>query len=294
MTDKPVFRFAPSPNGNMHLGHAYSALSTYHFSQKMNGRFLLRLEDIDTNRCRQEFIDGIFEDLEWLGIEWEEPVRKQSEHFSDYKNALNKLEEKNLIYPCFATRKEVMEAINAQQKPVYPLDPDGVPIYPSLHKYLSKHEVEKFIREGQAYCYRLNMQAALESISNKASLNITYMNDEGETSIEIAEPQRWGDVIVMRKDTPTSYHLSVVVDDALQNVSHVTRGMDLKNATDLHRLLQELLGLPSPVYYHHKLLLDKNGEKFSKSKSSQSLKDLRTTGYNFEEFLNDFFRDLKV
>ncbi len=279
MSNRPIFRFAPSPNGYLHLGHAYSALINYNTAQSMQGNFILRIEDIDTNRTREEYVKSIFDDLEWLGLTWEKEIRRQSEHFPEYKKALNILLEKGLLYKCFATRREISEAINSKNSPVYPLDPDGTPLYPQLHKHLSPAEVEDRVHNGQHFAYRIDMDAALKYIADQGyPLNVKYMNSNKEVLERPAEPQLWGDTILMRKDTPTSYHLSVVVDDAIQNITHVVRGQDLEAATDLHRLLQELLGLPSPIYYHHSLLLDENGQKLSKSRGSKSLNDLRKEG----------------
>lgn len=250
----------------------------------MNGRFILRIEDIDINRTREEYIQSMFDNLKWLGMTWETEVRRQSEHFPEYRKSLDLLMKKGLLYKCFATRKEISEAIADKQSPVYPLDPDGTPLYPHLHKHLSKAEIDDRINNSEHFAYRIDMDAALKYISGrKSSLTVKYMNADGEIFERTAEPQLWGDTIIMRKDTPTSYHLSVVVDDAIQNITHVVRGQDLEAATDLHRLLQELLGLPSPIYYHHRLLLDENGQKLSKSRGSKSLNDLRNEGVQPEQ-----------
>ncbi len=284
MSNRPIFRFAPSPNGYLHLGHAYSAVVNYKFSQSMEGHFILRIEDIDTGRTREDFINSIYDDLKWLGLDWDTLVRRQSKHFPDYQKALEQLLEKGLLYKCFATRKDIAEAIANKNSPVYPLDPDGTPLYPQLHKHLSKAEIDRYGSEGKVFAYRIDMDAALQYlVSENRQLTVKSMDESGNLYERTAEPGRWGDTVIMRKDTPTSYHLSVVVDDAIQNVTHVVRGKDLEAASDLHVLLQELLGLPSPVYHHHGLLLDENGQKLSKSRGSKSLNDLRKEGVTAEE-----------
>lgn len=287
MIKPPVFRFAPSPNGYLHLGHVYSALVTCHMAKKINGRFLLRLEDIDIGRTRQEFIEAIYEDLKWMGLSWEEPVRRQSEHFSEYEEKINILLENDLIYPCFATRKEISEAIVVKNTPAYPLDPDGAPIYPQIYKNMSASELESRKKTGQLYAYRLDMDAALAFVKEKSlSLTIKIMDEHGTIKLKQASPERWGDTVLVRKDTPTSYHLSVVCDDAKQGVTHITRGKDLEAATDLHALLQAIFELPSPIYHHHPLLIDKTGQKLSKSKGSKSIREMREEGCSPQQIID--------
>ncbi len=271
-----IFRFAPSPNGHLHLGHALSALVTYEMAMDAGARFLLRIEDIDIARCRPEYEAQMLEDLAWLGLEWETPVRRQSEHFRTYEQALNTLAQMGLLYPCFASRKEIAaEAVSGKA------DPDGAPLYPGLHKQLSDGDVQRRKQAGEPFALRLDMENALAAAHRMSPGPLTFREMErGASKPEIvsAEPARWGDAIIARKDVPTSYHLSVVVDDALQGVTHVTRGRDLYAATDIHRLLQVLLGLPEPVYHHHSLLTDEAGRKLSKSHKDKSLKSLRAEG----------------
>ncbi|MGO4706078.1 tRNA glutamyl-Q(34) synthetase GluQRS [Microvirga sp. 2MCAF38] len=272
----PVFRFAPSPNGRLHLGHAYSALLNQDLASRLNGRLLLRIEDIDITRCRPDFEQGIYDDLSWLGLRWEKPVRRQSEHFEDYRAAARRLRSMRLLYPCFCSRKTIMEAVarnEAASGNPWPRDPDGAPLYPGLCLSCSVDEAEKRIAAGEDHAWRLDMQAALASAPGP----YTYrrFDKQGREELVEAHPERWGDAVIVRKETPTSYHLSVVMDDALQGVTHVVRGQDLEASTDLHVLLQRLLGLPTPLYHHHGLVQDSNGDKLAKSRGSESLAELR-------------------
>lgn len=290
-----VFRFAPSPNGELHLGHAYSALLNAELARRNGGRFLLRIEDIDTARCTPEFEVGIFRDLEWLGLQWEEPVRRQSEHFDDYRAALDRLIEHGLVYPAFMSRGEVRSYIAGQPDKgrKWPRDPDGAPLYPPADKGLTAPERRRRIDAGEMFAWRLDMDRAAERLGQTLAWRELAPQPPHEVGIESsprarhilsdagiiqAKPARWGDVILARKDTPTSYHLSVVVDDALQGVTHVVRGSDLYEATSVHRLLQELLGLPEPKYHHHRLMLGPDGRKLSKSERSTGLRALREGG----------------
>ena len=268
---QPVFRFAPSPTGYLHLGHAYSAFVDFALCQRAGGKFLLRIEDTDLTRCRPEFESAIYEDLRWLGIEWEEPVRRQSEHFGAYRAALDKLSDLDLLYPSFMSRAEI-EA--ATRDPSWPRDPDGVPLYPGTERTLTPSEIAARIAAGVPVSQRLKMDEAMAHVGPLGWIEEGF----GERRAIEAEPARWGDVVMARKDTPTSYNLSVVVDDALQGVTHVVRGRDLYDATSVHVLLQKLLGLPSPVYHHHRLILDADGRKLSKSDGSLSLRALRDSG----------------
>lgn len=273
-----VFRFAPSPNGELHLGHAFSALLNADLAKRAQGRLLLRMEDIDTTRCTPEFEAAIYRDLEWLGLEWEQPVRRQSEHFADYAEALEKLKAMDLVYPAFMSRGEVRAWIAEHETAgkVWPRDPDGAPLYPPPEKLLSNAERASRIATGQPFAWRLDMEKALNALT---ALNWSEFDPTtGKLERINAKPGQWGDVILARSDTPTSYHLSVVVDDALQGVSHVVRGRDLYEATGVHRLLQSLLALPEPLYHHHRLILDADGRKLSKSENSTGLRQLREAG----------------
>lgn len=281
MTGPPVLRFAPSPNGPLHLGHAYSALVGFEAARRLGGRFLVRIEDIDVGRCREAFVEGIFEDLAWLGIAYERPVLRQSQHFAVYTKAAEWLEAQGLLYPCFASRTEIWQAAASG-----PCDPDGAPLYPGLHKGLPATEIEARIAEGEAYALRLDMERALAAAAERLGgrpLTFTELGESGKPTVIEARPERWGDTVILRKDVPASYHLAVVVDDARQGVTHVTRGRDLYAATDLHRLIQVLLGLPEPVYQHHRLISDAQGRKLAKSEGASSLADLRAAGVSSRE-----------
>ena len=252
----PVFRFAPSPNGHLHLGHAFSALLNYDLARRAGGRLLLRIEDIDPARCRPEYEDAIYEDLAWLGIGWEPPVRRQSEHLADYRRALEKLSAQGLVYPSFESRAEIAKLVAEREADgPWPRDPDGAPLYPGAAKQLPPERARAAIDSGAPYALRLDMDAA---IARAGDLAWTEQGEgpDGETGLIAANPHAWGDVILARKETPTSYHLSVVVDDALQGVTDVVRGQDLFHATSVHRLLQHLLGLTEPRYRHHRLIRD--------------------------------------
>ncbi len=255
-----IFRFAPSPNGYLHLGHAYSAIVNFEAARASGGRFLLRIEDIDTARCRPEFESAIYEDLAWLGLEWQKPVLRQSTRMAAYRAALAGLQDQNLVYPCFCTRK-----VLAQNATTF--DPDGTAIYPGLCKQLSKAE-QGHRMSLEPYALRLDMARA-------AQTDLAWQNDAQTIT---ATPQIWGDVILARKHIGTSYHLAVTLDDALQGVTHVVRGQDMFASTHIHRLLQHLLGLPTPLYRHHTLLRDDAGGKLSKSRMSKPLRTWRAEG----------------
>ena len=271
MTVQPVFRFAPSPTGHLHLGHAYSALLDYELCRKVRGRFLLRIEDTDVTRCRPEYEAAIYDDLRWLGLEWEEPVRRQSDHFAEYRRALDRLQELGLVYPSFLSRAEIEAATS---DPAWPRDPDGVPLYPGSQERTGLAESAAKIAAGALPAQRLRMDEAASRTGPLAWAE----QGSGATETIVADPLAWGDVVVARKDTPTSYHLSVVVDDALQGITHVVRGRDLFDATSIHMLLQRLLDLPSPVYHHHRLITDAGGRKLAKSNRDTSLRSLREAG----------------
>jgi glutamyl-Q tRNA(Asp) synthetase len=274
----PIFRFAPSPNGYLHLGHAYSALLNCDLARRAGGRLLLRIEDIDTARCKPEFEAAIVEDLAWLGIEWETPVRRQSEHLDVYLDALNKLAAQGLVYPSFESRAEIARLVAQREaNGPWPRDPDGAPLYPGNAKSLSPGERARLIGSGAPYALRLDMAAARARSGELAWIE-QGEGPDGETGVVAAQPQVWGDVILARKETPTSYHLSVVIDDALQGVTDVVRGQDLFWSTSVHRLLQKLLDLPQPAYRHHRLVLDAAGQKLSKSTNATGLRELRAGG----------------
>jgi glutamyl-Q tRNA(Asp) synthetase len=274
----PVFRFAPSPNGYLHLGHAFSALLNFDLARASGGRLLLRIEDIDPTRCRAEYEEAIYQDLAWLGISWEAPVRRQSEHLGAYRKALDKLAAQGLIYPGFESRADIAKLVRQREaQGPWPRDPDGAPLYPGEAKLLSEDARAALVETGVPYALRLDTSAA---IARAGELSWTECGEgpNGETGRLVAAPQVWGDVVLARKETPTSYHLSVVVDDALQGVTDVVRGADLFHATSVHRLLQQLLGLPEPVYRHHRLICDEAGHKLAKSTRSTALRELRAQG----------------
>jgi glutamyl-Q tRNA(Asp) synthetase len=272
-----IFRFAPSPNGFLHLGHALSALLNADMAKQAGGRLLLRIEDIDRTRCRPELEAAIYEDLAWLGIEWEEPVRRQSDHFEEYRAALEQLEREGLVYPAFESRAEIARLVAdaAGGTGEWPTDPDGAPLYPGRSRVLSAEE-EAHRREREPFALRLDLQKALARVSLPLAWQET---GEGGVRSPEARPELWGDVILGRKETPASYHLSVVLDDALQGVTHVVRGVDLYQSTSIHQLLQELLRLPAPVYHHHRLVFSADGKKFAKRDKSTTLRDLRAGGW---------------
>jgi len=274
----PVFRFAPSPNGYLHLGHAFSALLNLDLARQTGGRLLLRIEDIDLTRCKPEFETAIYEDLAWLGIAWDEPVRRQSEHLADYREALEKLSAQNLVFPSFETRGEIAKLVAQREASGrWPRDPDGAPLYPGTAKLLSSDERARLLGSDAPYALRLDMAAACARAGDLFWAEHGEGPD-GEVGAVAARPEAWGDVVLARKETPTSYHLSVVVDDALQGVTEVVRGQDLFWSTSVHRLLQQLLGLPQPAYRHHRLILDAAGGKLSKSTEATGLRELRAGG----------------
>ena len=259
-----VTRFAPSPTGLLHLGHAFAALT----AAEAGERFILRIEDIDTSRAREEFVTVIFEDLAWLGLRWEEPVLRQSTRFDAYRAALAKLDAQDLLYPCFCTRADIAAASEA------PHGPEG-PVYPGTCRHLSTDERSTRVASGAQYALRLDVAKAAVKAGP-----LTFI-EHGEPVA--ADPLLFGDIVLARKDTPTAYHLAVVVDDAFQGVTMVTRGVDLLPATHVQRLLQVLLGLPTPAYAHHRLILDENGKKFSKRDHAVTLRDLRDHGVTPEQ-----------
>jgi len=279
MTSRPVLRLAPSPNGYLHLGHAYSALLNADLATRLGGRLLLRIEDIDLQRSRPEFVTQLIEDLTWLGLSWDRPVRRQSEHFADYQQAASTLEAKGLLYPCFASRKEIETAAGSFTAQ----DPDGAPIYPGIWRNADAGEVARRKSTGEPFTLRLDMSRALSQISAPLTFTTFGFSDPSLSRSHTAIPSNWGDAVIVRKDTPTSYHLSVVVDDALQGVTHVLRGQDLEPATDLHRLLQHLLGVAPPSYHHHRLIAGPDGRKLSKSFGDTSIAQLRRDGATLDD-----------
>jgi len=281
-----IFRFAPSPNGYLHLGHAYSALLNDDMARAANGRLLLRIENIDAARCRPEYEAAIHEDLGWLGIAWQPAVRRQSDHFDDYQAAVTKLEAMGLLYPSFESRSEIAALVAERDRQGHwPRDPDGVPLYPGRAREMTKDERDRRRREGEPFALRLAVESAIDRALNVApacgsalTWNETGSGPQGQSGLVAAMPQIWGDVVLARKEAPTSYHLAVTIDDALQGVTDVVRGQDLFWSTAIHRLLQALLGLPEPTYHHHRLVLDAGGRKLSKSTLATSLRELRAGG----------------
>lgn len=264
-----VTRFAPSPTGLLHLGHAYSALLAHDAARAAGGRFILRIEDIDAGRCREEFVAAIEEDLAWLGIEWERPVRRQSRHMADYRAALDRLDGLGLLYPCMLSRRELDAALSAphfraMQGPEGPAVVDADRLLPSAERAAR-------LAAGEPYALRLRMASAV------ARAGALSWADDGH-GVQAADPSAFGDVVLARKDVPASYHLAVTVDDALQGVTLVVRGEDLFQATHVHRLLQALLGLPTPRYRHHRLLTDAQGRRYAKRDRSLTLRALREAG----------------
>ena len=263
-----VTRFAPSPTGYLHLGHAYSAL--FAAEQASGGRFILRIEDIDSGRCRAEFDEAILEDLAWLGLAWEEPVRRQSEHMTDYAEALDRLRGVDLVYPCFCTRKQIQTEIAAAGGA--PQGPDG-PLYPGTCRGIEPARRTARVAAGEQHAIRLDCARAAASAG---ALEWRDLDD----GIVQSDPTLFGDVVLARKDTPTSYHLAVTIDDALQDVSLVTRGEDLRAATHVHRLLQALLDLPTPDYRFHRLISAPDGRRLAKRDKAETLRSLRAAGHS--------------
>jgi glutamyl-Q tRNA(Asp) synthetase len=268
----PIFRFAPSPNGPLHLGHALSALWNQRLAEQAGGECLLRIEDIDQVRCRPAFVAAAMDDLHWLGFRWQEPVLQQSTRFASYQAAVDQLQLKCLLYPCFCTRSQL--SINSDNRPK---DPDGMPLYDQRCKSLTIDEQALRIAAGEPYALRLDMRKALAEVAG-ADLSFEDAKTDGVSRRSVADPEIWGDVVIARKNIGTSYHLAVVVDDAFQGVTDVVRGVDLYRSTDVHVLLQQLLGLPTPRYVHHPLVLDASGEKLSKSRGATGLADLKRQG----------------
>ena len=268
-----VTRFAPSPTGYLHRGHAFSALTAFDAARSADGRFLLRIEDIDAERCRPQYEAAIVEDLSWLGVEWDGPMRRQSDHLGAYRDALERLRARGLVYRCFRTRKEVAAAIGAA-----PHDDDPPPFAGGPEPEAAQ---QRRLDAGEPYAWRLSLAAAKSALGS-AWDRLNFVEEgrgpNGEHGLIRADPAREGDVILARKDMGVAYHLAVVVDDALQGVTHVIRGEDLHGATHVQRLLQALLGLPAPTYRHHRLILRPDGKRFAKRDTAETLRELRAAG----------------
>jgi glutamyl-Q tRNA(Asp) synthetase len=263
-----VTRFAPSPTGLLHLGHAHAALTAWRAAREAGGRFLLRIEDIDPTRCRPHFTDAILKDLAWLGLDWDGPVRVQSHHLPEYRRTLDALASRGLLYPCFCTRGDIAREIAASA--AAPHGPDGA-LYPGTCRRLSADQRAARIASGEPHALRLDMAAAIATLDAPLTFR-----EHGQRLV--CDPARFGDAVLARKDIPASYHLCVTHDDALQGVTLVTRGEDLLPATDLHRLLQQLMGWPAPDYAHHALLTDAEGRRLAKRDRAATIRDLREAG----------------
>ena len=266
-------RFAPSPTGRLHKGHAFSALTAWSAAREAGGRFLLRIEDIDPTRCRPEFEAAIFEDLAWLGLDWETPVRRQSEHLADYAAVIDALGARGLLYRCFRTRKDILDAIG--DAPHGPAEA----VRPGPH---APEDEARLLAEGRPYAWRLSLDRAREALSDAAWNSLSFIEEgagpDGETGLVRAHPETAGDVVLARKDAGTAYHLAVAHDDALQGVTHVVRGLDLFEAAHIQRLIQTLMGWPAPVYRHHRLLTGPDGRRYAKRDQSVTLAELRAAG----------------
>lgn len=277
----PILRFAPSPNGLLHLGHAYSALLNARMAARLGGTCRLRIEDIDPVRSKPELAVAIIEDLAWLGLRYPQPIRYQSRHMDEYRGALRRLVAEGLAYPCFCSRSAIRAAVQGAEGPV-PVDPDGVPHYPGTCRALSRPEADRRRHAGEAHTWRLDMDRALSRTLADEPFGYVAFDEDSERRIAV-DPAVWGDAVIARRDVPTSYHLAVVHDDAVEGITHVVRGMDLEAATALHVLLQRLLDLPTPRYHHHALIRDGDGRKLAKSQGSTSLAALREAGVGPEE-----------
>ena len=278
---RPVFRFAPSPNGRLHLGHAYSALLNQEMARRAGGVVLLRIEDTDLVRCRPELERHLLADLEWLGFQWHGVPQRQSDNLDRYRDVIADIEAEGLAYPAFSSRAQVRRhvlAFEEEHGSPWPRDPDGSPLFPPADRSLPQRERERLVALGEPHAIRLDTGAAAERVGSGLTWEETGAGPDGETGTIIAEPLAWGDVLLAGRDIPASYNLASVVDDALQGVTHVVRGRDLFWSTSVHRLLQELMGYRPPVYHHHDLILDTDGTKLSKSRNDTSLAQLRAAG----------------
>ena len=280
-------RFAPSPTGYLHIGHAFAAREAFEAARAEKGRFLLRIEDTDHTRCRPEYEEAIYEDLRWLGLVWEGPVRRQSDHYADYDTALQQLVDMGVAYRCFQSRKEIAAAIAASRQTVPP-GPDG-PVF--IGAPLPASEEQALLEQGKPFAWRLSMPRCRERLGpfwRALTFQEEGAGPDGETGTISVKPDLFGDIVIARKETGTSYHLAGVHDEALQKITHVVRGQDLFHASHIHRLLQELLGLPTPVYRHHRLITDENGRKFSKSDQSVTIRSYREGGTPLDEMQATF------
>jgi glutamyl-Q tRNA(Asp) synthetase len=275
-TNSPVVRFAPSPNGYLHMGHALSALICWQWAKALDGKFLLRIEDTDISRSKPHFVNAIYEDLTWLGISWEEPVRVQSDHWADYQSAIDRLWQRDLLYPAPASRAEIKHAVKGldQAQFPWPRDPDGSPFYPFSDR--DREQTPEILPDDIPL--RLDVSAALSALDVQKLQAATLASPTATPETVDLDPALWGDPLMRGRDRPVTYHLAVVVDDALQGVTHVVRGQDIQAATSLHRLLQNLLGLPALFYHHHRLIMGADGRKLSKSEGAKSLRSLRKSG----------------
>ncbi|MBI5502476.1 MAG: tRNA glutamyl-Q(34) synthetase GluQRS [Deltaproteobacteria bacterium] len=278
----PTTRFAPSPTGRLHLGHAASARHGFEAARQAGGRFLLRIEEIDGTRCRREHEDGILDDLRFLGLSWDGEVRRQSEHLDDYERAVERLREMELLYPCFCTRADIAAEIARAACAPHDLPVPGPlagpcgPLYPGTCRRMAREDAERRIASGAGYGLRLDVERSAR-LAEQRNGGPLFWHDRGAGRIE-ATPRALGDVVLARKEIPTSYHLAVSVDDHLQGVTLVTRGTDLFHATHIHRLLQALLGLDVPEYDHHPLVLDDRGERLAKRRHAPTIRSLRDEG----------------
>ena len=271
-------RFAPSSNGYLHLGHAFSAIISSRLAEKNSGKIFLRIEDIDLGRCKKEYEENIHKDLDWLEINYDKNVRRQSDCFKNYERYIKKLRDLDLIYPCWASRSEIKKVVQniSKNRSSWPIDPDGQYIYPNIYKNISKAQRSNLMLSGSSFSWRLNIEKALSFAKEKCGEKI-FFNELGlePKGKRILEPNLYGDFVIARKDIPTSYHLSVTVDDAEQGINLVTRGLDIYPATSIHKLLQIILNFPETDWFHHNLLRENNGQKLSKTNKSTSIKSLR-------------------
>jgi glutamyl-Q tRNA(Asp) synthetase len=287
---RPIFRFAPSPNGYLHLGHAFSALLNLKWARTAGGKMLLRIEDIDPERSRPHFEAALIEDLRWLGFAWDETPRRQSDHGPDYQAALESLTSRGFAYPCFCSRSDIGRICGSDAN--WPRDPDGAFLYPGTCRALGSAERTARIVAGARGSIRLDMAAALNQMAQPLTYCEFHEGEKGQSVV--VEPQLWGDAMIGRRDTPASYHIACVLDDHAQGITDVARGVDLEPATGLHRLLQALLGLRTPRYRHHRLVLDNQGRKLSKSKASPSLRDLRARDVSAEAIRAELSRLMQI